>query len=73
MHHNLNFEFKHFEFPKFPLKGGRGLLEYEINCQDEADKCCEVVPMEMLSLEENVGDDAKDYQRDDFLNNLQLH
>ena len=32
-----------------------------------------MVPMEALSLEEDVGDDAEDNKRDDFLNDLQLH
>ena len=32
-----------------------------------------MVPMELLPLEDDVGDDAEDNKRDDFLDDLQLH
>ena len=32
-----------------------------------------MIPVEMLSLEEDVGNDAEDDERDDFLYDLQLH
>lgn len=32
-----------------------------------------MVPMELLSLEKDVGNDAEDDERDDLLNDLQLH
>ena len=49
------------------------LFEYEIYGEDEADECSKVVPMQMLPLEEDVGDDAEDNQGDDFLYDFQLH
>ena len=49
------------------------LHEDEIDRQDEADKGCQVVPVELFALEEYGGEDGEDNQRDDFLDNLKLH
>ena len=63
-----------FVLPPPRGRDGEGaLLEYEINCEYQADECCEVVPMKLLPLEEHVGNDAENYQRDDFLYDFQLH
>ena len=49
------------------------LFEYEIHGEHKADECREVVPVQVLPLEEDVGDDAEDNQRDDFLYDFELH
>ena len=47
--------------------------EHKVNRQNQADKCCQVVPMQSLSLEEKRGKDCKYNQGNDLLNDLQLH
>lgn len=49
------------------------LFEYEIHGENKANECREVVPVQVLPLEEDVGDDAEDNQRDDFLYDFELH
>ena len=49
------------------------LLEYEIDGENQTDECCEVIPVKLLPLEEDICNDAEDDKRDDFLYDLQLH
>ena len=51
-----------------------GLLhKYKVNRCNQADKCCKVVPLQGLTLEEESGEDCEDNQRDNLLHNLELH
>lgn len=57
-----------------PLGGvGGGLQEHEVDGGDEAGEGCSVVPVELLALEEDSGNDGEDNKGDDFLDDLQLH
>ena len=47
--------------------------ENQIDCCDEAEECCEVVPVELFTLEHDTCNDREDGKRDDFLYHLQLH
>ena len=49
------------------------LLEYEIDGENQTDECCEVIPVKLLPLEEDICNDTEDNKRDDFLYDLQLH
>ena len=46
---------------------GSTLLEHEIHRQYQADHRCQMIPMQLLSLEEDIGHNAEDDQGDDFL------
>ena len=48
-------------------------IKDETNCRNEADKCCNVVPMQLLALETHHGDNCENRDGDDLLNDLQLH
>ena len=52
---------------------GSTLLEHEIHRQYQADHRCQMIPMQLLSLEEDIGHNAEDDQGDDFLDYLELH
>ena len=47
--------------------------EHQIDGADNEEKCQDVVPMQVCTLEHDVGDDAEHGQRDAFLNDLQLN
>ena len=47
--------------------------EDEIDGSDEAEECRSMVPMQALSLEEDVGDDGEDDERHALLNHLELN
>ena len=47
--------------------------EDEIDGGNEAEEGGKVVPVEGLTLEEDVGNDGKDNQGNDFLNDLELN
>lgn len=47
--------------------------KHEIDGGDETDKCGEVIPVQALSLEEDVGDDGKDDERYALLYHLELN
>ena len=49
------------------------LFKYEIHGKNKADECGEMVPVQMLSLENQVGNDAEHDEGDDLLYDLQLH
>lgn len=49
------------------------LHKYEINGKYKEYKCHEVVPMQCLTLEKYRGEDGEDDERDDLLDDLQLH
>ena len=48
------------------------ILEHEIDGGDEAEECCDVVPMQVLALEHEGDHYREDGKRDDFLHDLQL-
>lgn len=53
--------------------GYQGLFyKDEIDRGYQADEGCEVVPLQMLALEEQVGDDGKDHQRYHLLDHFEL-
>lgn len=53
--------------------GYQGLFHKdEIDRGYQADEGCEVVPLQMLALEEQVGDDGKDHQRYHLLDHFEL-
>lgn len=53
--------------------GHQGLFHKdEIDCGYQADEGCEMVPLQMLALEEQVGDDGKDDQRHHLLDHFEL-
>ena len=54
-------------------EGSLRFHEDEVDGGDEAEGGGGVVPVELLVLEDEVGDDGKDHQRDALLDNLQLH
>ena len=47
--------------------------KHEINRCNKAEEGCGVVPMKVLALKHEGGDDGEDRQGDNFLNHLQLH
>lgn len=47
--------------------------EYKIDCENEAHESGEMIPMKLLSLEENHSKEGEYCQRDSFLNHLKLH
>ena len=47
--------------------------KHEIDGGDETDECGEVIPVQALSLEEDVGDDGEDDERHALLNHLELN
>jgi len=47
--------------------------EYEVHGGYQADEGCEVIPVQALSLEEDVGDDGEDDERHALLYHLQLY
>ena len=49
------------------------LQKNEENGHDEAEKCCEMVPLERLSLKHDSYHYGEDGKGDHFLNYLQLH
>lgn len=49
------------------------LIEHEVHRQHQADKGGKVVPVQRLALEEDGGEEGENHQRDDFLNDLELH
>ena len=53
--------------------GADSLHKYEIYSEDEADGGSEMIPVELLALEEHIGDDAEDCEGEYFLYNLELH
>ena len=46
--------------------------EYEINGCNQAAEGCEMIPVQSLSLKENIGDDGEDDERYAFLYHLEL-
>ena len=52
---------------------GLGFHEDEVDGGDEAEGCGGMVPVELLVLEDEVGNDGEDHQRDALLDNLELH
>ena len=46
--------------------------KYQIYGTDDEQESEDVVPMKVVALKQNVGDDGKDGQRDTLLNDLQL-
>lgn len=53
--------------------GYQGLFHKdEIDCGYQADEGCEVVPLQMLALEKQVGDDGKDDKRHHLLDHFEL-
>ena len=57
----------------FPSRAMALFHEYEIDGSDKAEEGCEVIPMQALSLEEDVGDDSEDDERYTFLYHLELN
>lgn len=51
----------------------RRLLKYEIHRKHKTNESGKVVPVQLLSVEEEVGDDAENDQRDNLLYHLELH
>lgn len=49
------------------------LQEHEVDGGDEAEEGCGVVPVELLALEEDSGNEGEDNKGNDFLDDLQLH
>ena len=49
------------------------LHEHKINRENQADKSCQVIPMQGFALEENRCKHGKDNQRNHFLHHLELH
>ena len=47
--------------------------EDEVHRQDEADEGRQVIPMQRLTLEEQRGEHGEDDERDDLLDDLELH
>ena len=47
--------------------------EDEVHGQDEADERRQMVPVQRLALEEQSGEDGEDDERDDFLDDFELH
>ena len=47
--------------------------EDEVDGGDEAEGCGGMIPVELLVLEDEVGDDGEDHQRDALLDDLELH
>ena len=47
--------------------------KHEIDGGDETDECGEVIPVQALSLEEDVGDDGEDDERYALLYHLELN
>ena len=54
-------------------EGSLRFHEDEVDGGDEAEGGGGVVPVELLVLEDEVGDEGKDHQRDALLDHLQLH
>ena len=46
--------------------------EDEVDSRHKAEGCGGMVPVELLVLEDDVGDDGEDHQRDALLNDLEL-
>lgn len=58
----------------YEKQGLPGLLyKYEIDCCDEADESRQMVPMQTLSLEKNIGDEGEDDERYAFLYHFELY
>ncbi len=53
-------------------EGSLRFHEDEVDGGDEAEGGGGVVPVELLVLEDEVGDDGEDHQRDALLNDLEL-
>lgn len=49
------------------------LVEHEVHGQHQADEGGEVVPVQGLALEEDGGEEGENHQRDDLLDDLELH
>ena len=50
-----------------------GLLhEHEVDSANDEQECQDVVPMQVVALKHDVGDDGKDCQRNALLNDFQL-
>lgn len=49
------------------------LLEYEIHSKHKTHESRKVIPMQLLSVKEKVGDDAEDDQRYNLLYHFELH
>ena len=49
------------------------LHEYEVNGGNETEEGCKVVPVQTLTLEENVGNDGEDDEGYAFLYHLELN
>lgn len=49
------------------------LLEYEIHSKHKTNESRKVVPVQLLSVKEKVGDDAEDEQRNNLLYHFELH
>ena len=49
------------------------LHKYKIDSGNKAGKGCEMIPMETFALEQHVGNDGKDDERNALLNNLELN
>ena len=45
----------------------------EINCGNEANKCCKMIPLQGFALEKDNSEYSEYYQRYGFLDNLKLH
>ena len=48
-------------------------IEHEVHRQHQADKSGKMIPVQRLTLEEDGGEEGENHQRDDLLNNLELH
>ena len=55
------------------IAAGMSLHEDEVHRQDEADEGRQVIPMQRLALEEQCGEHGEDDERDDLLDDLELH
>lgn len=47
--------------------------KHKINSCNQANKCCQMVPVQCFSLKENSGKNSKYNQSNHFLNHFQLH
>lgn len=47
--------------------------EHKIDCQHETEESRYMIPLQLLPLKENIGNDTEDHEGDNLLDNLELH